>query len=75
MAVTENATKFTVKLLLNNGTSSSGDVKTVSVSYPSINYNTYDAEKVLTIEGLLSPCLSKSVYTTQAIKYYSIEDE
>ena len=47
--------KIRVAIKLDNGTTTSGEKKTVSVSFPSINEKAFDADKALAITTALSP--------------------
>ena len=61
MAAIVTTKTVVVSLKLDNGTTSTGATKTVTVSYPAINKDTFDADKALAIEELLEPVLSKGV--------------
>lgn len=62
MAATLYTEKIAVNLLLNNGTTTTGGVRTATVGLGKMSKTGFDADKVLAIVNLLSPCLSKPVH-------------
>lgn len=78
MAVTRTLNKATCRLKLNNGTDpSTGQIKTVNQSMPSITpeYNkTTDDDKLMAIIEALAPCLTKSIYNVEFIETYGLSD-
>lgn len=62
MAVITTLLSTKVSVKLNNGTTESGGVKTVSVAFPSLNKDAFDADKVMAIVSKLSPVFSKSIH-------------
>ena len=74
MAVTTKVTKVVVAMKLDNGTTASGTVKTVSVPFGSLNKAEFDAEKVMNIVGLLAQMFSKSLYTVQRTETSELEE-
>ena len=68
MAATSTVNKLSVNLLLNNGTDASGNTKTVSVSLGALNKDAFDADKVMAVAGLLSPCFEKSLHSVQKVE-------
>lgn len=66
--------KVQCKLLLDNGTDAQGNVKTVSVSYPSISPTGYTDAKALAIATAAEDCLTKSVYSVQKITYEAVSE-
>ena len=68
MAARTVTEKIAVNLLLNNGTTSDGQVRTVPLSIVKINKDTFDADKALTVAGLIEDCLTKSVYEVQKVE-------
>ena len=74
MAVTTTLDKIAVKMNLNNGTDSSGNVKTVSVNLGSLNPSTYDASKAMAIIAAIAPCLTKTVYSVQEVRTNTLTD-
>ena len=73
MAATETLEKISVTLKLDNGLSSTGSTKTVSVSFPAINKDTYDVAKVAAIAELTAPVLSKSIVSILKTSLHDIE--
>lgn len=69
---TENLSKIACRLLLNNGTSSGGTAKTVTVNYPNISRTGYTADRAFTIATLMEPCLAKTINAIQSVKTSSI---
>lgn len=65
MAARTVTEKIAVNLRLNNGTSTTGQVKTVGVSIGKLNTTAFDADKALAVAGLIGDCLTKSVYEVQ----------
>ena len=74
MAVTTTLDKIAVRMNLNNGTDSQGNVKTVSQNLGSLNPTNYDAQKVMNIVNGLVPCLTKSVYSVQEVRTSTLTD-
>lgn len=68
MAATETINKIAVKMLLNAGTTASGDVKTVSSSLPTLSLTGYTPERAMAVTAAWEACLSKSIYSVQAVK-------
>lgn len=64
MAISETIYKNTCTLKLNNGTDSSGNIKTVNVSLGVLagGASDWNATKAANIVGALTPCLSLSLY-------------
>lgn len=60
--------KATVNLILNNGTSSTGAVRTLTLSMGKINQAAFDADKALAISSLIRNCLTHSVYKTVKVE-------
>lgn len=75
MAVAEVTEKNTVKMMLNNGTDSEGNILTVGVSLGTLgDVDTWDAEKVLTVTEAIEACLTKTireVQRTQVTRLYN----
>ena len=76
MAVSESVVGNNCKVVLNNGTDSSGNVKTVSVGLGALSGNpgAWDATKAMAIVSLLGACLSKTVYDVQHTTVTRITD-
>ncbi len=68
MAATTVTEKIAVNLLLNNGSSSTGAVRTLTLSMGKMNEDAFDADKALAISRLIAPCLTKSVYKTVKVE-------
>ena len=64
MAAVTTLNKVSVTLKLNNGTTETGTTKTVSVSLGSLDKTAFNADKVMGIVALLTPCLSLPVLST-----------
>lgn len=47
---------------LNNGTDSSGNIKTVSLNLGKLAVGTWDADKAMAIMTALEPCLAKTFH-------------
>lgn len=62
MATDLTPTKRTATLKLNNGTDSSGNIKTVSLNLGSLDVANWDADKAMAIMNALAPCLKKTVH-------------
>ena len=60
--------KINVILKLNNGSSSSGAVRTIPLSMGKMNEDAFDADKALAISRLIAACLTKSVYETVKVE-------
>lgn len=75
MAVTTQLDKIAVKMNLNNGRDSAGNVKTVALNLGSLNPTNYDAAKAMTVTEALSGCLSKSLYSVQEVRTSTLIDE
>lgn len=66
MAVTETTTKVQGKIVLNNGTDSSGNIKTVTISMPELS-TTATATQIYDAVTNLSPLLTKTVYILRRV--------
>ena len=69
---TVTSTKLRVNVKLDNGTTATGATKTVSISLGSLNKDAFDADKAVTLAGLLSPVLSKSIVTIEKVETSAI---
>ena len=72
MAATAVTTKIAVNMKLNNGVTTTGSVKTLSVSLGKINKDAFDLDKAAAISALVEACLTKSVYTLEKAEYSKI---
>lgn len=61
-----------VSCKLDNGTDSQGNQKTVSINFPTLSKNNFDADDALSVVGALEPCLSKSVLSVQETRVSGI---
>ena len=61
MAAATECKKISVAIKLNNGTTTTGKAKTVSVNLGSLNKTAFDAQKAVNIVNALVPCLDKSL--------------
>lgn len=68
MAITETVTKESVSLNLNNGTDSEGQIKVVKTSFPTLNANLWNGDKVMAVISKIEPCLSKTVYSVSHVR-------
>ena len=65
---TVTSQKVRVNLKLNDGTTSSGATKYVSIPFGTLDKDAFNADKVAAIVGLLSPVLSKSITTVEKVE-------
>lgn len=75
MATTSTITKINFRLLLDNGTTASGDVRTVTVTLPMISVSGYTDEKAMAIANALEPLLSKSIYVCNKVVTSRVDEE
>lgn len=64
--------KVQVKMMLNNGTDSQGNVKMVGVNLGSLNASTYDADKALAITDKIEDILTKTIVKVYEIRTSAI---
>lgn len=64
MAIVTTLNKVAINLKLNYGTDDQGDQVTKTVSLSSLNPTAFDESKVMSIVGLLTPCLNFPVLST-----------
>ena len=69
MAARTVTEKIAVNLKLNNGTSQTGSVKTLTVSMGKISLTGFDVDKAAAVAGLIEACLTNSVYEVQKLEY------
>ena len=74
MAATTTTTKIEVKIKLNNGTSVSGGIRTISVNLGKISLSGYDTDKVYNIVQALGPCFSKTIFNVEKLEYASVRN-
>ncbi len=75
MAVTVQLDKIAVRMNLNNGRDSAGNIKTVAQSLGSLDPTGYDASKVMAITDALTPCLTKGIISVQEVRTSTLIDE
>lgn len=73
MAVTTTLEKVVCNLKLNNGTTTTGSVKTVNVRLGGLDKNNWDAEKGYAVVDKLAVCLEKPVYKMEEVKTSAVE--
>ena len=64
--------KVSVNMKLNNGQDALGNTRLVSLSLGSLDKDGFDVDKVLTIIGLLEPCLNKTIEAVEKVEVSSI---
>ena len=62
MAITETITGYRASIKLEDGTLDSGAIKTVSVSFPTLNPSSKDSQKLLNIAQAAEDIFSKDLY-------------
>ena len=75
MAVTRQLDKVSVKMKLNNGRDSAGNVKTVTSNLGNLDPNGYDATKAVAVIEALTPLFSKGVHTIVEVDEYTLISE
>lgn len=75
MAATETVTKVAVNILVNNGTTQTGALKTASISMGAISTSGYDADKAIAIADLISDCLTKDMCELRKVEYSRLLSE
>ena len=75
MAAVSTTEKINFKLLLENGTTASGDVKTVTVSLPRISPSGYTDDKAVAVANAIEPVLSKSIYVLNKVITSRVDEE
>lgn len=74
MAYTETMTGIKANVVLNNGTSQTGNVLTKNISIGTLNPASWDVDKYGAIATALSTMFTKAVYDLQSVKTYSISE-
>lgn len=72
MAATETISGAKGNILLNNGTTVTGNIRTITQSVGTLNPSAWDADKVANIVTAWFPLFSKAVYKVQGVKTYDI---
>lgn len=75
MATQVTTEKIAVNFKLNNGTTTTGQVKTVSVSLGKMDKDHFDADKIAAIATVIAPCFTKSVYKVHKVETSAISPE
>ena len=75
MAVIQSVTSLKGTLKLDDGTTSSGAVKTVNVSMGTMAKDGYDADKWIAVVKKMSPVLNKSVWRIVKTEETDLEEE
>lgn len=85
MAVIATPSKVVVNIMLNNGTTATGSIKTIAVrlggSSQSIDQTVYNTNlsdsrtKVWAIKTALASLFAKQIYSTEELSYSNIENE
>lgn len=66
MAV-ETRKKVACNVVLENGTDSEGNLKTVNLSLGALSKDSWNADKALAIVQALGPCLNKTINNVQEV--------
>lgn len=74
MAVTTTVKNVVGRVLLDNGTTTSGTVRTINQSLGTMNPKTWDSQKAYNIAVALAPCLSKNVTEINQVVTSSIQE-
>lgn len=74
MPVTSTPIRIAVKMLLNNGTDSSGNIKTISQSLGAMSLSGYDDTKAMAIIAAIAPCLTKTIHSVKKSVDYTLTD-
>ena len=77
MAVSEELYSQSAAMLLNDGTTTSGAVKTIKVSIGTLSTtaSTWNAQKAINIINALSPCLNRRLHAASRTVNYYLEEE
>lgn len=72
MAIITRDKSVKVQMLLNNGTTQTGQLKTVAVSIGKLSLTNYDAEKALNVADAVSGVLAKDLSEVRQTKTASL---
>lgn len=72
MALVTQERSVKVQMLLNNGTTQTGQLKTVAVSIGKLSLTNYDAEKALNVADAVSDVLAKDLSEVRQTKTASL---
>ena len=75
MAVVVESKKISVAMKLNNGTTTTGAAKTVSVNLGSLNKSAFDANKVINIVNALCPCFDRTLHSLEKTEVSELSEE
>lgn len=75
MAAIETLKKLSTVIKLENGSTSSGAVKTVNVSIGTLDKSSYDVNKIFNIVSALEAVFDKEISTVQTDKQYQLREE
>ena len=75
MAAVEELSALKAQMLLNNGTTTSGAVRTVNVSMGTLEPSAWDAQKALNIINALYPCLNLMLYRATKTATYDLSED
>lgn len=75
MAVEDELIKRTATMLLNNGVSPTGTVKTVSVSIGTLNPSAWNLQKASNIVNAMSGCLTKAMTAARHVDTYEMYED
>lgn len=74
MSVSVTAKKLRVNLKLDDGYTSAGMTKYVSMSLGNMAVNAFDADKVMAIANLLTPVLDKDLLAIEKVETSTLEE-
>lgn len=74
MAYQEYLNTIVGRVQLNNGTTTSGNVRTQNISIGTLNPNAWDLDKFGAITTAMHGIFSKAVYNLQNVKTYSVDN-
>ena len=75
MAVATECKKISVAIKLNNGTTTTGKAKTVSVNLGSLNKTAFDAQKAINIINALGPCFVRTLHSIEKTEVSYLNEE
>lgn len=75
MSYSETVEKEACNMLLNNGTDSQGNIKTVTQSLGSLNKNNWNADKVGAVASALERCLSKTISALRHVRTTTMRED
>ena len=75
MAAFEQDESIRVQMMLNNGTTQTGQIKTVAVSLGKISLTNYNADKAINIADAVSDVLAKALTQVRKTKVSSLMSE